>query len=270
MELNESVAPESSLPEPLPARTSPQEAASGDSHAAADVLERLVESLGKVRPGLPRAPCLSLRTVPASALRVLDDALGQGEVSAIVASGYGGSKWRVRETAFAGIWRLQCEEDQGAITEDVLEAGEIPEVVTRAASSVNGARLDTSLLPPGAINARPLVTELRRYAADFRPGLPAHVVNLSLLPLTATDHASLDTLLGEGTVAIVARSFGNCRMASTRVRGVWRVRYCNSMNTPVVDTIEVVDVPEAARAAPDDFAASRARLVDLLAWLRSA
>ena len=134
MELKESVASESSLPESRAAGNSPLEAASGDVNAAADVLERFVASFGKIRPGEIRAPGLSLKAVPAAALRVLDEALGQGEVSAVVASAFSAFRWRVQETAFAGVWRLQGHEDHGAATEEVLEAGDVPEVVTRAAS----------------------------------------------------------------------------------------------------------------------------------------
>jgi hydrogenase-1 operon protein HyaF len=46
------------------------------------------------------------------------------------------------------------------------------------------------------------------------------------------------------------------------------VRYFNSMNTLILDTIEVVDIPEAARAAAEDFADSIERLRELLSWLR--
>ncbi len=206
--------------------------------------------------------------MPAGALRALDEAMGYGEVSAVVGSGNGAPAWHVRETAFAGFWRLRREDDGGSTAEDILEADDVPGIVKKAAMSSNGARLDAALLPAGAVNARPIVSELRRRAASIRSGSPAHVVNLSLLPLTSADHAGLDTLLGNGTIAIFSRSFGNCRIASTRIRGVWRVRYCNAMNLPVADTLEVVDIPEAARAAQGDLAASRARLRDLLAWLR--
>ena len=42
------------------------------------------------------------------------------------------------------------------------------------------------------------------------------------------------------------------------------------MNTLILDTIEVVDIPEAARAADEDYAESIERLGELLAWLREA
>jgi hydrogenase-1 operon protein HyaF len=189
-------------------------------------------------------------------------------VSAVVGSGNGGPGWRVQETAFAGVWRVQREDGRGGLAEDILEADDIPSIVKDAAAGVGGARLDPAELPKGVMNAPSIVTELRHHARAYRPGRPAHVVNLSLLPLLPADHDGLDAILGNGQVSILSRGFGNCRITSTRVRGIWRVRYFNSMNTLILDTIEVVDIPEAARAAKEDFEDSLGRLRELLDWLR--
>jgi hypothetical protein len=40
------------------------------------------------------------------------------------------------------------------------------------------------------------------------------------------------------------------------------------MSTLILDTLEVVDIPEAARAATEDYDDSVTRLEELLAWLR--
>ena len=50
-------------------------------------------------------------------------------------------------------------------------------------------------------------------------------------------------------------------------RSVWRVQYFNNMQTLILDTIEVIDVPEVALAAPEDIADSRERLAELVAWM---
>ena len=254
--------------EPLVTPIPPEDAAPDELWAAADVIEQLLESLARFRPGHGTAPRFSLKAMAPGALRALNESLGQGEVSAVVGSGNGVAGWRVQETAFAGIWRVQRDDGRGGLVEDILEADDMPAVVKEAAARANGARLDAALLPEGVMNAPPIVNELRHHAGNFRPGRPAHVVNLSLLPLSPADHLGLDTLLGEGPVAILSRGFGNCRVNSTRAPGVWRVRYFNSMNTLILDTIEVVDIPEAARAAADDLEDSKSRLRELLAWLR--
>ena len=100
-----------------------------------------------------------------------------------------------------------------------------------------------------------------------RPGRPAHVLNLTLFPLTPDDHAVLDAALPVGPVALIARGFGDCRITSTRARDVWRVQYFNSMSTMILNTIEIVDVPEVALAAPEDLADTRTRLAELIAWM---
>ena len=66
---------------------------------------------------------------------------------------------------------------------------------------------------------------------------------------------------------MLSRGFGNCRIASTLVRGAWRVQYLNSMNTIILNTIEVVDVPEVALAATEDLEDSKARMRELVAWM---
>ncbi len=42
------------------------------------------------------------------------------------------------------------------------------------------------------------------------------------------------------------------------------------MNTPILSTIEIVDLPEVALAAPEDLEDSRERLAELIAWLADA
>jgi hydrogenase-1 operon protein HyaF len=221
------------------------------------------------RPGDPGGPRFSLKAMAPGALRALNESLGQGEVSAVVTTGKDGV-WRIQETAFAGVWRSQREDARGTVVEDVLEAGDMPLPVKEAASRVPGARLDGARLPAGVMNAPSIVDELRHHAKQFRPGRRAHVVNLTLLPLVPADQEGLEQALGEGPVAILSRGFGNCRINATNARGIWRVRYFNTMNTVILDTIEVVDLPEAARAADDDYDDSLLRLVELLAWLRES
>ena len=93
------------------------------------------------------------------------------------------------------------------------------------------------------------------------------MINLTLFPMTPDDHQVLEQALPVGPVAIMSRGFGNCRITSTGARDVWRVQYFNNMNTLILNTIEVVDVPEVALAAAEDLADSRARLAELIDWM---
>jgi hydrogenase-1 operon protein HyaF len=253
--------------EPLRTPIPPEDAAPTDLAAAAAVVEQLLESMGRHRPGEPCAPRFSLKAMSTGALYALNDSLGQGEVSAIVNGANGTAPWLVQETAFAGVWRVRREDALG-LRDDILEAGDMPSVLKDAAAKLPAARLDPVALPKGVMNAPAIVEELRHHAQRHKPGAAARVVNLSLLPMAPADHEGLDAMLGEGPVAILSRGFGNCRINATKARGIWRVRYFNSMSTMILDTIEIVDFPEAARAAAEDYDDSIERLVELLRWLR--
>ena len=255
--------------EPLATPIPPGDASASDLAVAADLVEQLVESMRRHHPGNGTPPPrFSLKALAPGALRALNESLGQGEVSVKVDSADGGPGWRIQETAFAGVWRVLLEDARGQRVEDLLEAGDMPVAVKEALARANGTHLDPARLASGVVNARSVVEELRHHAIGYRTGRAAHVVNLTLLPFAPADHAGLDGLLGEGPVTILSRGFGNCRIASTRVRNLWRVRFYNTMSTLILDTIEVVDVPEAARAAPEDYQESVERLDELLGWLR--
>ena len=67
-------------------------------------------------------------------------------------------------------------------------------------------------------------------------------------------------------MTLLSRGYGNCRITSTRLRDTWWVQYFNSMNSLILNTIEVTAVPEVALAAPEDFADSLSRLGE---WLET-
>jgi hydrogenase-1 operon protein HyaF len=93
------------------------------------------------------------------------------------------------------------------------------------------------------------------------------VINLTLLPLSPEDATHLDALLAGGSVVILSRGFGNCRISSTAARHVWRVQYFNNMQTLILNTIEVVAMPEVAVASSEDLAESHGRLAELVQWM---
>ena len=213
------------------------------------------------RPG----PRLDLAGVPEAALKVLNEVLGEGEV-AIQAGG--AQRFRIQETVFAGVWRVCALDTDGRVAADWLEAAPVPAVALDAARAAMRDRLPPVAIPSGAMNSPALIAELDQQIAQRKPGDAAHVLNLTLFPLTPEDHQVLEQALPVGPVAMISRGFGNCRITSTLARDVWRVQYFNSMNTLILNTIEVVDVPEVALAAAEDLVDSRERLAELIAWIR--
>ena len=54
---------------------------------------------------------------------------------------------------------------------------------------------------------------------------------------------------------------------STALRDTWWVQYFNSMDRPILNTLEVVDVPEVALAAKEDWEDTLERLNEWIAAL---
>jgi hydrogenase-1 operon protein HyaF len=208
-------------------------------------------------------PALDLAGLAAEQLRVLNETLGEGEVSAIVDAGH---EVRVQETVFPGVWREQHLRGDHLL-HDLLLAAPIPPIVVARAREGASPALRPLALPAGAMNVPALVEELQAAMDGAGPDTPAHVINLTLLPLSPEDAAHIDALLDGGAVVVLSRGFGNCRISSTAARHVWRVQYFNNMQTLILNTIEVTTMPEAAMAAREDLVETRTRLAELVQWM---
>lgn len=198
---------------------------------------------------------------------LIDEALGEGEVSALVIGP--DERIEIQEATLAGVWRLRLHGRGGRLSERV-EVGAFPRVAIERAFPPRrrdmAAFLDNP--PPGVINASAILAELDHRSRIWTPGTVPHVVNLSLLPHTPEDKAFLDQALGQGATTVLSRGYGNCRLSATALQHVWLVRYYNSVDTLILDTIEVTDLPEVACAAIEDIADSAERLADIIAAIR--
>jgi len=195
---------------------------------------------------------------------ILDQVLGEGEVSVIVAAE---RELRIQESVFAGVWRLRVIGADHAVERDLVEVGPIPQSVLAAARERAEPRVPELPVPEDAFSAPPILAEVADRAAMRRPGDPVHVINLSLLPLSPADGRHLGEVLAAGPVRILSRGYGNCRITSTVVRDTWWVQYVNGYGKPMVDSIEITDVPEVAIASREDITDSAARVAEALAWL---
>lgn len=242
------------LPEPGPGN---------DIAGARAVLQVFLEHLGRWLQAGGELPALDLAGLQPAALRVLNETLGEGEVSAIVQADH---EIRVQETVFSGVWRQQHLRGTHLL-HDYLMAAPIPPIVQAVAAEAAGSLLRPLPLPAGAMNVPALVHELQDAMDHAGPATPAHVVNLSLLPLSPEDMAHLDAVLDGGGVTVLSRGFGNCRISSTAARHVWRVQYFNNMQTLILNTLEITPMPEVALAAHEDLLESCDRLADLAQWM---
>lgn len=227
------------------------------------VLEAVATALERHPTGEP-VQCIDLDGLAASDRNFLGQCLGEGEVSVIRDTH---PRIRAQESVWAGVWRVQHLDAHERAIRDTLELGAVPECVRRLSFDQASTHLDTHYDAGDAAlqNAPALLVELAERLADYRPGDPAHTLNLSLLPLSDADLGLLGERLGVGPVTVLSRGYGNCRIGSTALRHLWWIKYFNSQDALILNTLELVDVPTVALAAAEDIADSRARLQDLLA-----
>ncbi len=209
-------------------------------------------------------PRLDLAALSPAGIDVTNEMLGEGEVAIRIA---GNIDYSIQESVFTGVWRVCALDADGRLAADWLEAGALPSVVVPAAQAAVADAPRAMAIPPGAMNSPALLREIASQMAEIRPGAAAHVINLTLFPLTPDDQQVLEQALPGGQVAMISRGFGNCHITSTALRNVWRVQYFNSMKTLILNTIEIVDVPMVALAAPEDLLDSRERLAELVTWI---
>ncbi|MCB1890271.1 MAG: hypothetical protein KDH20_21885 [Rhodocyclaceae bacterium] len=229
------------------------------------VLEQLLDAMKAWTFGAPSAPRIDLLPLRPPVRAAINELLGEGEVSLIVE---GTPRLRIQETVFAGVWRVLGEADDGVI-QDVVCACALPEEAIARARAGSRRDLVAPALPDGVMNAPAVLTELAERATNYREGDEAHIVNLTLLPMSPADHGYLGSALGGGTVTVLSRGYGNCRVTSTALENTWWVQYFNSVDTVILSTIEVTDVPDVVPAAADDFADSIERLGEWVETLRA-
>jgi hydrogenase-1 operon protein HyaF len=195
---------------------------------------------------------VDLATLDSENRRLIAETMGEGEVAMKIR---GLPALSVQESVFAGIWNVT-----GAGL-DRLEIGAVP-ADARARAFEPYRRAEEVPQAQGVVNAPALIAELLDKSAEGPA--PLHVINLTLLPHTEEDLAWLEQRLGQGSTDILSRGYGNCRVRATALPQVWRVQFFNSMDTLILDTFEVTDMPEVALAAPEDISDSAERLREVI------
>ena len=229
---------------------------------AFESIDWLQGALEEYRPGdQPRL--LDISALDTENRVLVNQILGEGEVSVKY---QGVFQARVQESVLAGVWRTIYLDKDGAAVRDLLEVGEVPILARLVDSGDTRAAVDLlSVQPPEqAMNTGSILTEIMDRVNGYRPGKQAHVINLTLLPMSSDDIQFLDKTLGIGPVRILSRGYGHCRVTSTLVPNLWWVRYYNSTGTLILNTLEVVDIPIVVRAASEDFEDSRQRLTEMV------
>lgn len=189
-------------------------------------------------------------------LSLLSSVLGTGEVAGWIEQD---GLITFTEAVCPGIWMVR---EEGSLR---LEVGEVPACAHAVAATL--PLLDApevTALPDGVMNALPVLGELHSHSAAWRPGSPAHGVNLSLLPLSPVDTMVLTHALGQGPLSFESKGYGFARIAATGRRHIWRTRFFNSQGTPIQDILEIGDIPAGASATAEDVREGGERLLSIL------
>ncbi len=228
-----------------------------------ETLGLIDELIGALRFRVAGAPArvFDLSDLNADGIRLLEEVLGRGEVAGEVAGE--GNAIDVMESVMPGLWRLCRRAPDGAVLDRWIEVAEVPEAVAETRCGRDVADILRGPSPDGAMNVMPVLTEIADRALIHRPGEDNHVINLSLLPMSRVDLDHLDAVLGRGPVRLRATGHGTCDIRATGLGRVWSVRFRNASGELILDTLEIGDVPVAARATDVDFAESAVRLAEI-------
>ena len=232
--------------------------------ALMDVLQR---SLDSYQVG-SETQKITLNALGEGDLEIMNQILGEGEVSISIA---GIQPVKTQETVLAGVWRLRRFSESSELIDDIIEIADVPQLASlNAFSTQHELKFDVDNIPAGVLNAPSVLVEIQEASAQYRQAQMegvaiefAHVINLSLLPFSPQDHAFLAQVTGTGPVTILSRGYGNCRITSTRIDGLWRVQYFNSTDQLILDTLEITEMPLVACAAQEDLDDSSERLKEI-------
>jgi hydrogenase-1 operon protein HyaF len=228
---------------------------------AMTLLEQLTAALASQKVGSP-SQAFRLDNFTAMERKLVADVFGEGEVSGVVALP-DGSVAQIQESVLAGLWRIRLDSSSEEAPQEYVEVAAIPELVVRAAGDLTAPDFSLGTPPAGAMNVMPVLAEIRERAQAYQPGERSQIINFTLLPMSPADMTFLQETLRNGPIQLVSRGYGTCRVLATGTRNVWSVQFFNSMDTIILDTLEVGGVPTVAIAADEDFEDSAERLIEI-------
>jgi hydrogenase-1 operon protein HyaF len=228
---------------------------------AKNMLAELFYGIKGYTAGEP-AIAFDISTMDAANIDLVNQVLNEGEVSVIYE---GDASIHIQESVLTGIWRVRSINEEGLVVSDVIEVADIPSIVCEKTFAESTPLIaDLQNLPEGVLNSPPLIIEIAEKIEEWQPGDENYVINLTLLPLSTEDLNFMGHCLGVGPITILSRGYGNCRIGSTAKKNVWWIKYYNSEDVLILNTIEVIDFPGVALAAPEDLIDSAERLKEIL------
>lgn len=223
-------------------------------------LHEILNALNHFKVGQP-AKVIAIDGLAELDLGLVNQLLGEGEVAIVC-----GSTIQAQESVLAGVWRVLHFSETGELVRDTVEVTDYPAAVRNRvfAESQTGVTPVDKQLPAGVFNAPSLISEMVDKQASYKSGDPVHSINFTLLPQTEEDLAYIAEKTGKGNTVILSRGYGNCRVSSTNTKNVWWVQYYNSQDAMILNSIEIIEVPEVVCAAQEDIDDSAERLREIM------
>ncbi len=232
----------------------------GASRQGRQWLQKLADQLNLYRVDQPNVE-LPLADLSEEDRLLIEQVLGKGEVQMAL---NGERRLSVQESVMAGVWRIDEYDTNGMPIDQWVEIGLVPKHLNEMALVACERERAIPQPPEGTMNVMPVLGEIRDAALHYRRSGTTHSVNLSLLPMTPEDLRFLRQVLGDSGIAIESRGYGSCRIHATAWRHVWSVQYFNSMDTMILNTLDIGGVPASVRAAREDLEDSATRLHEIL------
>jgi len=228
---------------------------------ARTALGQLALALAAAIDGRPSLPISVLHLDDANR-RVVDEVLGEGEVSVIIADA---EDYQIQEPVLPGVWRTQRRGPDDARVHDSVDAGAVPAQVLAIIAERTHAALDPEKAAAGSsASLRPLLAEIAFHIQSYSEIGAAHVINFSNLPVPPDDLVALSRILGQGPVRAMSRGYSYSRVQSTTYRNVWWVQHHNSDGKLLLNTLEITSWPTAMAAPAEDLQDSLDRLPGLI------
>ncbi|MEL6366440.1 MAG: hydrogenase expression/formation C-terminal domain-containing protein [Pseudomonadota bacterium] len=225
---------------------------------ALQTLSVVHDALERYEPGTP-VVSLPVDHLDRRNLDLLDRVLGTGGISI---SYDGPAIARIQESVLAGVWRVRHYDD-GRVNADIVEVAPLPKLIARAVFTKAATEFAPASIKTLPVALKSILSELHEALTCYMERGVTHVMNL-----TDTEESHLElmqALFGLGPAVIESRGYGNCRITSTTIRGLWWVQFFNTRGEMIVNSLEVATVPNLVSAEPDDLSESADSLKNLLA-----
>ncbi|ECZ0087151.1 hydrogenase expression/formation protein, partial [Salmonella enterica subsp. enterica] len=166
----------------------PEQALPAELRVARHVLTTLIRDMDNPVATLPFPLSYKLNATEQQNSGLLDQLLGEGEISARVLLS-DGKEQRIQETVFTGVWRVrEYNADQQRVADEII-IGPIPESIWQT----HPQPPITPELPPqpaGLMNGAFIAHEIAERVKQ--PVKEPHIINLTLLPVNDADREYLE------------------------------------------------------------------------------